>query len=150
MYGAVQGLRSNGNTSDVYALVAGIFAALFAGCLIFWAWFALAVIGEGDAYNCIGGCNSYTLYNNATNNSFVFLVGEAEAELQDGSGSFVFLVGEAEAEEQDGSGFFNISNSNSTGDMGLNKAVVGVYVVGWIIAVVGIGYASLAAFNVLA
>ena len=70
MYGAVQGLRSNGNTSDVYALVAGIFAALFAGCLIFWAWFALAVIGEGDAYNCIGGCNSYTLYNNATNNAF--------------------------------------------------------------------------------
>ena len=134
MYGAVQGLRSNGNTSDVYALVAGIFAALFAGCLIFWAWFALAVIGEGDAYNCIGGCNSYTLYNNATNNSFVFLVGEAEAE------------------EQDGSRFFNISNSNSnsTGDTGLNKAVVGVYFVGWIIAVVGIGYASLAAFNVLA
>ena len=32
----------------------------------------------------------------------------------------------------------------------MNKAVVGVYVVGWIIAVVGIGYASLAAFNVLA
>lgn len=125
VYGYVQQVRARGFGCDDGALVLGILAALFAGCLIFWAWFALAVIGEGDAYNCIGECAvNDTLYNNTTNNSLIFLDGEAEAE------------------EQDGSGFLN-----STGDAGLNKAVVGVYVVGWIVAVLGGGIATVMAFD---
>jgi len=116
VYGCVQTVRSVGNGCNADAWAIGFIAALFAGCLIFWAWFALAVIGEGDEYNCIGECAVNDTIYNTTNNSLIFLDGEAEAE------------------EQDGSGFLN-----STGDAGLNKAVLGVYVVGWIVAVFG-GY----------
>jgi len=133
----VYGLFKVYNISGGSCLPSTLFfsVALFtgAGCLIFWAWFALAVIGKGDEYNCIGECavSTESLYN-TTNNSLIFLHGEAEAE------------------EQDGSEFFNnsnISNSNSsTGGAGLNKAVVGMYVVGWIVAVLGGGVVTLSTF----
>jgi len=125
VYGLVQNFRAGGDGCNEAAWVLGIPAALFAGCLIFWAWFALAVIQDGQYYNCIGECAvNDTLYNTTSNNSLIFLDGEAEAE------------------EQDGSGFLS-----STGDAGLNKAVVGVYVVGWIVAVLGGGFATAVAFQ---
>ena len=88
-----------------------------------------AVIGEGQECNYIGSTIGECAVNRTTQ---------------------IFQPGEAEAEEQDGSGFFNNSNStesNSTGNAGLNKAVVGVYVVGWIVAVLGGGFATAVAFG---
>lgn len=117
---------SDGCTDEAWHF--GIVAALFVATLAFWAVVALYTIQGGDSYDCIGSC---AVNANATATTTTLLAG-SDALVFDGSNSS-FGSGESGAGE-------------GGKDVGLNRAAIGMYVVGWIVAVMGGFFAIAASF----
>ena len=132
LYGLIRVLRGGRDADgcDNNAWGGGIVAVLFVAAVAFWAWLALATIIQRDgSYGCIGSCL------NATANSTNTLAG-SDAFVLGGSGSS-FGSGES------GAG----AEGKNVGFNGLNRAAIGVYVVGWIVAVVGGAFATYGTFG---
>lgn len=123
LYGMIRLLRATDDGCGL-ALVIGIVAALFVAALAFWAVVALTVIQGGDSYACIGSC--------VTTNATTTLL----------AGSDALVLGS-------GSSFGSGENAAGEGgkDVGLNRAAIGMYVVGWIVAVLGGVFATFNAFK---
>lgn len=121
LYGMIRDIRNSGDgkCNKSSALFVGIIAAPFVAALAFWAVVALTTIQGGDSYDCIGPCVNANA--TATTNTTTLLAGSDALVL--GSGSS-FGSGESGAGE-------------GGKDVGLNRAAIGVYVVGWIVAVLG-------------
>lgn len=121
LYGLIRYVRADSDGCDIGAWVfMGTPAACFVAALAFWAVVALTTIQGGDSYDCIGSC----VTTNATTTATTTLLAGSDA-LVLGSGSSF------------GSGGGSAGEGGN--DVGLNRAAIGVYVVGWLVAVFGGG-----------
>lgn len=125
LYGLIRLVKVGGNGCDSFAWILGIIAALFVAALAFWAVVVLTTIQSGDSYACIGSCVT-------TTTTTTLLAGSDALVL--GSGSS-FGSGESGAGE-------------GGKDVGLNRAAIGMYVIGWIVAVLGVVLTTALAFGV--
>lgn len=114
--------------AQIFVCILMIPTALFVVTLVFWAVVALNTIQGGERYACIGSC----VTTNATTTDTTTLLAGSDA-LVFGSGSS-FGSGESGAGE-------------GGNDVGLNRTVIGMYVVGWIVAVLGGCLTSCGAFT---
>lgn len=122
--------NSDGWVGIIY-LMYGIPAALFFVALVFWAVVALTTIQGGNSYDCLDSCVVNATAAAANTTTTTLLAGSDALVL--GSGSS-FGSGESGAGE-------------GGNDVGLNRAAIGMYVVGWIVAVLGGGYTTLGVFE---
>lgn len=97
---------------DKEAVIVSTPCAVIVGVFIFWAWFALQIILDGGSKGCLGAC-------------------QAKYELEVPGAAF-----NASAAFPGGSGSEEVLGSYAD-DKGLNRSVVGLYVVGWFLAVIG-------------
>lgn len=130
LYGMIRWLRGNGCDSKA-ACFFGIPAALFVAALAFWAVVALNNIQGDERYACLGSCVANA--NATTTATTTTLLAGSDALVFGGSGS-PFDSGESGAGE-------------GGNDVGLNIAAIGMYVVGWIVAVLGGAFTTSAAFD---
>ena len=147
-------------------------AACICGVLAFWAWFAIAVILNGESYNCIGACNTTAVQDQEAmyasvaetfnlDPNFNAETSAILAQLADyilttttstllvggadivGAGEHVFLDGSGESEAVVLGYDASLYGGNS---LALNRGVVAAYAVGWILAVGGILLSVIAMF----
>lgn len=121
LYGLIQ--LGRGEKCDSQVWIVGIPAALFVAALAFWAVVALNNIQGRERYACLGSCaaNAHATAANTT------LLAGSDALAFDGSGSSF--------------GSWESGAGEGGKDVGLNRAAIGMYVVGWIVAVLGSGIA---------